>query len=43
MGGMMTPSTSVVMILPKAAAMITATAKSMTLPRLMNSRNSLNI
>src|SRR5215213_8767360 len=43
MGGMMTPSTSVVMILPKAAPITTATARSTTFPRVMNSLNSLNI
>jgi hypothetical protein len=34
----MTPSTSVVTILPNAAPMMTPTARSMTLPRAMNSR-----
>ena len=40
-GGMMTLSTSVVTILPNAAPMITPTARSMTLPREMNSRKLL--
>ena len=40
-GGISTPSTSVVTILPNAAPMITPTARSMTLPRAMKSRNSL--
>src|SRR4051794_7441979 len=42
-GGMMTPSTSDVTILPKAAPMITATARSTTFPRAMNSLNSLHM
>src|SRR5207253_5484219 len=42
-GGMMMPSTSEVIIFPKATAMIRATARSITLPRSMNSLNSLNI
>src|SRR5712691_2747427 len=40
---MMTPSTSDVMILPNAAPMITATARSTTFPRAMKSLNSLSI
>src|SRR3954471_20249071 len=42
-GGMMTSSTSEVMILPKAAPMITPTARSRTLPRTASSLNSLSI
>src|SRR5687767_13670960 len=42
-GGISTPSTSVVTILPNAAPMITPTARSMTLPRAMKSRNSFSI
>src|SRR6187549_3190433 len=41
--GMMMPSTSAVMILPKAAPMTTAIARSTTLPRAMKSLNSLTI
>src|SRR5688572_10103122 len=37
------PSTSEVTILPNAAPMITATAKSITLPRAINSLNSFDI
>src|SRR6266550_5427526 len=40
-GGMMMPSTRSVTILPKAAPMMTPTARSMTLPRAMKSRNCL--
>src|SRR5215218_6818421 len=43
MGGMITPSTRVVTILPKAAPMMTPTARSITFPRAMKSRNSLSI
>src|SRR6185295_9551382 len=42
-GGMMTPSTSDVIIFPKATPMITATARSITFPRAMNSLNSLHM
>src|SRR6185503_16713217 len=42
-GGMMIPSTRDVMIRPKAAPMITATARSRTFPRVMNSLNSFSI
>src|SRR4051812_20536729 len=42
-GGMMTPSTSVVTIFPNAAPMITPTARSTTLPRAMNSLNSFSM
>ena len=42
-GGMKIPSTSEVTILPKAAPITTATARSITLPRAMNSLNSLNM
>src|ERR1051325_11414845 len=42
-GGMMMPSTSEGTILPNAAPMMTPTARSTTLPRAMNSRNSLAI
>src|SRR4051812_34290865 len=38
---MMMPSTRSVTILPKAAPMMTPTARSMTLPRAMKSRNCL--
>src|SRR5690242_16335998 len=41
-GGMMTPSTRSVTILPNAAPMMTPTARSMALPRAMKLRNSLN-
>src|SRR5436190_22291803 len=41
MGGMITWSTRLVTILPKAPPMITPTARSMTLPRARNSLNSL--
>src|SRR5688572_919418 len=40
-GGMMMPSTRLVTIFPNAAPITTATARSMTFPRLMKSRNSL--
>src|SRR5690554_5519413 len=40
-GGMITLSTSEVTILPNAAPMTTPTARSTTLPRIANSRNSL--
>ena len=40
-GGMMIFSTSAVTILPNAAPMTTPTARSMTLPRMANSLNSL--
>jgi hypothetical protein len=43
MGGIRIPSTSVVTILPKAAPMITPTARSMTFPRAMKSRNSFHM
>src|SRR5262245_6610720 len=42
-GGMMMPSTRDVTILPNAAPMMTPTARSMTLPRAMKSRNSLSM
>src|SRR4029450_3631265 len=42
-GGIRTPSTSVVTILPKAAPMMTPTARSITFPRAMKSRNSFHI
>src|SRR5271167_1037174 len=42
-GGMTTCATRLVTILPNAAPMITPTARSMTLPRAMNSRNSLSM
>ena len=42
-GGMTTSSTSPVTILPKAPPMMTPTARSTTLPRAMNSRNSLRM
>src|SRR3954467_13630363 len=42
-GGMITPSTRVVTILPNAAPMITPTARSTTLPRAMKLRNSFNM
>src|SRR5215510_10663544 len=42
-GGMMTPSTSDVTIFPKAAPIITATARSITFPRAMNSLNSFHM
>src|SRR5580658_9361489 len=42
-GGMMIWSTRLLTMAPKAAPMITPTARSTTLPRAMNSRNSLNI
>src|SRR5688572_5409517 len=42
-GGMTTPSTNVVTMRPNAAPMMTATARSMTLPRAMKSRNSFHI
>src|SRR5687767_5961404 len=42
-GGMMIPSTTVVTILPNAAPITTATARSMTLPRAMNSRKSFSM
>src|SRR5580658_9680143 len=41
-GGMITWSTRLLTIAPKDAPMITPTARSTTLPRAMNSRNSLN-
>jgi hypothetical protein len=43
MGGMMTPSTSDVTILPNAAPITTATARSITFPRAMNSLNSFSM
>src|SRR5512145_902320 len=43
MGGMRMSFTSELTILPKAVPMITPTARSMTLPRMANSLNSLNI
>src|SRR5690606_8609432 len=43
MGGMITPSTSVETMRPNAAPMITATARSTTLPREMNSLYSFSI
>src|SRR5579859_5319795 len=43
MGGIMMSSTSEVTIFPKDAPMITPTARSITLPRIANSLNSLNI
>src|SRR6185503_159947 len=43
MGGKIMPSTSDVTILPNAAPIMTATARSITLPRAMNSLNSLNM
>ena len=42
-GGMMTSLTSEVTIVPKAAPMMTPTARSTTLPRIANSLNSLNM
>ncbi|KAG0747405.1 hypothetical protein G6F24_015551 [Rhizopus arrhizus] len=42
-GGMMIFSTSAVTILPKAAPITTPTARSMTLPRIANSLNSVSI
>jgi hypothetical protein len=41
MGGMITSATSEETIFPKAAPMITPTARSTTLPRLTNDPNSL--
>src|SRR5438132_12545131 len=42
-GGMRTSSTNEAMILPKAAPITTATAKSSTLPRITNSLNSFSM
>ena len=42
-GGIMTPSTSDVTILPNAAPITTATARSITFPRAMNSLNSFHM
>src|ERR1700732_4079416 len=42
-GGISTSSTSDETILPKAAPMITPTAKSRTLPRMTNALNSFNM
>src|SRR6266542_2530549 len=42
-GGMMTPSTRDVTILPNAAPIMTAIARSITFPRAMNSRNSFSM
>ena len=43
MGGMITSATRELTIFPKATPMITPTARSTTLPRMANSRNSLKI
>ena len=41
MSGVISPDTMALMIAVKARPMITATARSITLPRVMNSLNSL--